>query len=100
MNYFLHKLSKASAFVTLPQWVRRQPNILALSSHLREKLLSEESDVTLAAASSKIEEVWAMYVQVLKSRLPFFGERVGCKPDLDTFLWPVEIRWTARVFTG
>jgi hypothetical protein len=100
VNHFLYKLSKASAFITLPQWVWRESDVLALSSHLRQKLLSEKADVTLAAASSEIEKVRAVYVQVLKSRLPFFGKCVGRKPDLDTFLWPVEIRWTAGVFTG
>jgi hypothetical protein len=100
MNDFLHKLSKTSAFITFPQWIRRKSSILAFSGHLWQKLLGEKSDVALPAASSKIEEMRTMYIQVLKCGLPFFGKRVSCKPDLDTFLGPVEIRWTAWVFAG
>jgi hypothetical protein len=35
MNHFLHKLPKTSAFITFPQWVRRQSSVFALSGHLR-----------------------------------------------------------------
>jgi hypothetical protein len=65
--------------------------IHTLSGHLRQKLLSEKSNITLPATPSKIKEMWTMYIQVFEGGLPFFRKRVGCKPDLDTFFWPVEI---------
>jgi len=91
MDHFLHKLPKTPAFITLPQWVRRQSSVFTLSGHLRQKLLSEKSNITLPATPSKIKEMWTMYIQVFEGGLPFFRKRVGCKPDLDTFFWPVEI---------
>ena len=72
MDHFFHKLPKTSAFITFPQWVRRQSGVFALSGYLRQKLLGEEPDITLPATPSKVKKMRTMYVQVFESGLPFF----------------------------